>query len=380
VALVIHTSDVHLGAPLGWLGDRASQQREQLRRTLSAIVDLSLSEGADCLLVAGDLFDSTSPPSSVVRFALREFGRLTAAGDAAVVLLPGSHDFLDPSSVYSCYRKEFEGVGGVTVLGLDGRASVDLPRRGISIRGALPARGSESASDLRSLSPHPELPYSIAIAHGSVDVVPSAPGDHLIESSAFRSPGWSYFALGHWHSWREIGGGSAPVVYPGAPEVIAMDQRGSGYVARVELEPGRVSVDRVRVGLRSVADATVDITGVPDTAQAASRVRRAARPDPDAILAIVLDGILAVDSGLDAEGLLETLKPDYFFVTLSARHYRVELADRELDGLPERLVVGRFARLMREKAGRAASDQERREIEDALQLGVALLQGKDVLS
>jgi hypothetical protein len=121
------------------------------------------------------------------------------------------------------------------------------------------------------------------------------------------------------------------------------------------------------------------VTGVSDTAQAASRIRRAVPPAPDAILSLVLEGILAVDSGLDPDELTEALKPDYFFVALVGRHYRVELADRELDGLPERLVVGRFARLMREKAGQAASEEERREIEDALQIGVALLQGKDVL-
>ena len=377
--LLIHTSDVHLGAPLGWLGDKASEQREQLKRTLAAIVDLTISERADCLLVAGDLFDSVSPPSSAVRFALKEFGRLAAAGNAEVVVLPGSHDFLDPSSVYSCYRTEFEGVGNVSILGLDGRATVDLARIGVSVRGAFGARAGASGVGRSVLSPHPELPYSIATMHGSVDIVPVAPGDRPIERSALDAPGWSYFALGHWHSWREITGTSAPAVYPGAPEVIAMDQTGCGYVARVELGSGGVSVDRVRIGTRTLAEAVIDVTGVSDTVQAAARIRRAVPPAPDAILSLVLEGILAVDSGLDPDELTEALKPDYFFVALVARHYRVELADRELDGLPERLVVGRFARLMREKAGQAASEEERREIEDALQIGVALLQGKDVL-
>jgi len=74
---LIHTADIHLGAPLGWLGDRAADQRGELRRAMSSIVDVALDRKADCLLVAGDLFDSNTPPASEVRFAIRELTRLT---------------------------------------------------------------------------------------------------------------------------------------------------------------------------------------------------------------------------------------------------------------------------------------------------------------
>jgi hypothetical protein len=55
------------------------------------------------------------------------------------------------------------------------------------------------------------------------------------------------------------------------------------------------------------------------------------------------------------------------------------VSDQDLVQLPERLVVGRFARHMRSRLEEAGSEGERQEIEDALQLGVALLQGKDVI-
>ena len=147
---LVHTADIHLGAPLGWLGEKASEQREQLRRALTAIVDLTLKERADCLIIAGDLFDSQSPPASDVRLAFQEFERLAAGSGTQIVILPGSHDFLDPASVYSSYQKEFARAGQLVVLGLGGGQSVELERVGMSIRGLPPGRPGRPLISLRT--------------------------------------------------------------------------------------------------------------------------------------------------------------------------------------------------------------------------------------
>jgi exonuclease SbcD len=378
--VLIHTADVHLGAPLGWLGPRATEQRMHLKRALSAVVDLALSERADCLLIAGDLFDSNSPPTSEVRFALSEFKRLTAACDADVVVLPGSHDFLGPSSVYASYRRDFEQVRGVSVLGLDGLGSVEIERLGLSVRGNPPRSNRSSGHQMASLSPDPRFAYNVAALHGSVDILPIAVDDHPIDQGELAAPGWSYFALGHWHSWREIDGASAPAIYPGAPEVIAVDQAGAGHVARVELGPSGTQVERVRVGTRSIVAVRIDVTDAPDADVVAEQIRTKEPPDRDVILRLSLTGLLEVDSAFDAESVVEALAPDYFHVAIGERAYHIRLEDDELADLPERLVIGRFARLMRGKMVDAGTDAERGEIEDALQLGAALLQGKDVLA
>ena len=375
---LIHTADIHLGAPLGWLGEKASEQREQLRRTLGAIVDLTLSERADCLIVAGDLFDSQSPPASDVRLAFQEFERLAAGAGTPVVILPGSHDFLDPASVYSSYRKEFDRTGEMTVLGLDGRQSVELERVGISIRG-VPLRSNRSSShQFAELVPDPRYPINIAVAHGSVNVVPIAADDHPIDTLELSAAGWSYIALGHWHSWRDVSQGPTPAIYPGAPEVIAVDQVGSGHVARVEIGSEGTRVEKTRVGERLVAEVEVDLTGATGVPDVAERVRSRLPEDRSAIVRLALSGLVSIDAGFDQEELFEELADDYFFVAPGARSYHLRLEDSELEALPERLVIGRFARLMRERYAEAATDDEREQIEDALQLGVALLQGKAV--
>ena len=124
---IIHTSDVHLGAPLGWLGHRAADQREALKGAWSATVDRALSERADCLIVAGDLFDSNNPPASTVRFVLKELDRLASASETETVILPGSHDFLSLGSVYTSYEREFKRIPRTTVLHQALRADLGMP-------------------------------------------------------------------------------------------------------------------------------------------------------------------------------------------------------------------------------------------------------------
>lgn len=377
---IIHTADVHLGAPLGWLGERATDQRDQLRQTFRSVIDMTRDEDADCLIIAGDLFDSNRPPASTVRFVMRELARLTDGSEAHVILLPGSHDHAGDGSVYECYSSELAQIDRVSVLGVSGVTEARVPRAGLVVHGRPAAASRSSERQMAALTPDPEANHNIAVLHGSVDVVPGASDDHPISREELRAPGWSYVALGHWHSWKEIEGGDTPAVYPGAPEIVAPDQTGSGYVARVSIGHGGTTVAQVRVAKRLLADAVIDVAGATDTVEVAHRVRSAVPPESETILRLALSGLIPLDSSFDARVLLEELKGDYFQVLPPRESFHVRLTDADLDGLPERLVVGRYVRLMRQKIDAAESDANRDELEAALQMGVALLQGKDVLS
>jgi DNA repair exonuclease SbcCD nuclease subunit len=371
---------VHLGAPLGWLGARASDQREQLRQTFRSIIDLTIQEDADCLIIAGDLFDSNRPPGSAVRFVLRELARLGDSSETYTVILPGSHDHMGDGSVFSCYSNEFAQIERVHILGAHDVRSVVIPRASLVVHGDPPRSNSSSEHRLAKLRPQADHEYNVAVAHGSVDVVPVEPEDHPISRDELLAPGWSYFALGHWHSWREIEGKGAPAVYPGAPEVIAADQAGSGHVARISLGGEGVEVTKVRVGARTVSSVQIDVGGAMDTDEVARRVATEHPKDVNAILSMTLTGLMPVGSGFEPEALLEVLKPDYFHVRLPRLNYEVRLSHDDLEALPERLVIGRFVRLMKEQIDAAEDSNDREDLEAALQMGVALLQGKDVLA
>jgi DNA repair exonuclease SbcCD nuclease subunit len=380
VTRIIHTSDVHLGAPLGWLGPRAAEQRDALKKAWTTVVDRALSERADCLIVAGDLFDSNSPPASSVRFVLKELDRLSNASETETVILPGSHDFLSLGSVYASYEREFKRLPRVTVLGLDGRSSVVLKRSGVAVHGNPPRSNRSSERQFARLRTRTDCRWNVAIAHGSVEVVPGAGDDHPIALSELSSMEWSYVALGHWHSWREIEGTTALAVYPGSPETVALDQTGAGHAALVVLDEAGASATRIPVGRRSIVEARVDVSGASTAEDVAERVRRAAQPDADTIVRLELTGLLDLHSGFEGAELLEILSSEYFHVALRQRAFRIASGDTDISDLPERFVIGRFARILREQLAATQGEEQRQELEDALKLGVAMLQGKDVIA
>ena len=102
VPRLLHLADVHLGARHHDLGEAAAQQRERQFAAFRRAIDLGLAENVDVVIVAGDLFDSNDQPRRSVERAAAEFQRLLEAG-RKVVLLPGTHDCYDRSSIYRNY-------------------------------------------------------------------------------------------------------------------------------------------------------------------------------------------------------------------------------------------------------------------------------------
>ena len=46
---------------------------------------------------------------------------------------------------------------------------------------------------------------------------------------------------------------------------------------------------------------------------------------------------------------------------------------------PEELILGQFVRVMQDKISKASSDEEKSILKDALQIGIAELEGKNII-
>ena len=84
---VIHTADWHLGKAFGDL-DRT----EEHRRFLDFLLTTILATQTDALVIAGDVFDSATPPQSAVRLYFDFLAALHRQSDCAVVVTAGNHD------------------------------------------------------------------------------------------------------------------------------------------------------------------------------------------------------------------------------------------------------------------------------------------------
>ncbi|HET9476978.1 MAG TPA: exonuclease SbcCD subunit D C-terminal domain-containing protein [Dehalococcoidia bacterium] len=82
----LHTSDWHVGKPL-----RNQKRDDEYVAALAEVLDIAGREAVDCVLVAGDIFDSVAPPPEAERIVFEFFRDLIGARIPAVIIA-GNHD------------------------------------------------------------------------------------------------------------------------------------------------------------------------------------------------------------------------------------------------------------------------------------------------
>ncbi|HUV36430.1 MAG TPA: DNA repair exonuclease [Patescibacteria group bacterium] len=374
---ILHTGDVHIGAPFEFLGERGAEQRRTVRETFERVTRIAGENGYGVLLVAGDLFDDAyAVPERDVAFAIR---CLAAAGPACrVVILPGSHDYWAPGSVYERERDRFEGAGNVSILTPERRV-VTFPDLSLAVHGNPLTSPHEAANLVAGLVPEREMRWNVAMAHGSVA---GASADHDPRENPIRldelPPGFDYAALGHWHSYNVVRAAGPPVVYSGSPELIARDQTGAGSVVSVTFSGEAASIERIAVGRRHIEAVTIDCTGIGSTEQLVARILERAAADSDLVLDVAPSGVLEGGAVIDPELALEMLVERYFSVRFTGEVHAREISRDVILAVPEGTVAGSFVRLLLERIDRAEGD-ERRCLEEALQIGYQLFQGRNLL-
>jgi exonuclease SbcD len=374
---LLHTADVHIGAPFEFLGPRGADQRETIRETFSRVVRKARDGEYDVLVIAGDLFDSAYGVSEGdLTFVIRALGGIGPG--CRTVILPGSHDFWSAGTVFERERERFEKIDGVGILTPD-VATIEFPDISLAVHGRALTSLSAGRGVMSGIVPNRAFRWNVAVAHGSVEGA-SAAGEYT-DYPIYRDDldeEFDYIALGHWHSYNEVRTGARPVVYSGSPELIARDQRGAGSVVSVVLSPAGTEIERVQVGRRKVVRARIDCTGLTTTEELMQRIVKDVPADGDLVLEVSLCGVIGADAWVDPELAADCLNDSYFSVRLAGGRPSRALSREELLEVPEETVAGRYVRdLLARIAG--ASEEEREKLEEALQLGYHLFRGRNPL-
>jgi DNA repair exonuclease SbcCD nuclease subunit len=246
----LHTADWQLGMTRHFLAGDAQPRYSAARRdAVAGLGALAAEVGAEFVVVAGDVFEHNQLAPQVIGQSLEA---MRAIG-IPVYLLPGNHDPLDASSVYTSALFTAECPDNVTVLK---EAGVHQVRPGLEIVAA-PWRSKAPTTDLvgdvlQELEAGPVT--RVLVAHGGVDVLdPNRDKPSLIRlaklEDALARGVVHYVALGDKHSRTQVGD-TGRVWYSGSPEVTNYDD--------VESDPGHVLVvdideaDKVSVTARHV--------------------------------------------------------------------------------------------------------------------------------
>jgi DNA repair exonuclease SbcCD nuclease subunit len=389
---LLHTADVHLGARHADLGEAATAQRERQFAAFKASVDLAIEQKVDLFIIAGDLFDSNTQPRRSVERVAAELQRLAGAKIRSV-LVPGTHDCYEHSSIYRAY--DLKAMAGstpdddlVTVMTPD-RPSIDLPALDATVHAVVFPSKRAPYSPLRDVhvdraaEPRPAT-WQIGVVHGALAIPDRTDRDEVVVTKEeIAATGLDYLALGHWHSAQKGKAGTTTYAYSGAPEPVAVDQDGAGKALLVTLDEAAgkrtVMVEEEPVGRTTFERVDLDaarLKGQPDLL-----ARLQAKANPDLVLEVRLTGVRPDDLDVDTSEVEDQLKASFL---------RVRVRDQSMPALSEgaipsadtitgafiRNVEGRIAELEADPSD--ASTLEAAELRDVLRLGRLLLNGHEV--
>jgi len=368
---ILHTADVHLGAKFSGLGNKGASQREQLRTTFKNIIATAIDKRVNIVLIAGDLFDANQQPQRNIDLVIEQFNLLNQ-NSIPVCLIPGTHDSLDSSSIYR--KVDFEGKCSNLKIFTDENISCkEYTGLNLTVYGKPNLSNRSYISPLEGLKRLTSSKFHIAMAHGSFYYIPNMrEDDHVFRIEEIENSGMDYIALGHWHGMKSCSE-KPPAWYSGPPEWIP-DQKERGAVLLVSLsDAGEVEVKTKMLGLRDYDELEIDMSEIQDLAKLKMKIFEGA--NQNLVRRVTLKGLRDAELIVESEELETELGEEFFHLSVIDKSHP---KSREVTEDEERLIRNRFIKLMKMQI--ESSEGEEKDIaENALQYGIALLDGREVL-
>jgi exonuclease SbcD len=368
---ILHTADIHLGAKFSGLGNNGTSQREQLRTTFRKIITTAINEGVNVVLIAGDLFDTNQQAQRNIDLIIEQFN-LLGSNNIPVCLIPGTHDSLDSSSIYR--KVDFEGKCSNLQIFTDENISCkEYPSLDLTVYGKPNLTNRSYTSPLKGLKRSTSSKFHVAMAHGSFYIPEKiAEDDHIFKPEEIKASGMDYLALGHWHRVYNCSE-KPPAWYPGPPEWIP-DQRERGAVLLVSLsDSGEVKVEPKKLGLRAYDEIEIDMNEIQDAEMLKAKISDGG--NQNLIRRVTLKGLRDAELIVSTEELETELGEKFFHLTVTDKSHP---QSREITEDEEQLIKNKFIKIMKEQI-ESAEGEEINIAESALQYGIALLDGKEVL-
>lgn len=297
----IHCADIHLDSPLRGLeryeGAPVDEMRDATRRAFANVVDLAIERAADCVLIAGDIFDGDWPDFNTGLYFAAQLRRLAAA-DIRVFLSYGNHDAV------SKLTRSVPLPQNVFCFPANRPVTQELEDLGVAIHGQ--SFASEAVTiDLAAAYPAPRGGLlNIGVLHtalsGREGHQPYAP----TTAQRLADKGYDYWALGHVHT-REIVRESPWIVFPGNTQGRHARETGARGCMLVEAEAalGIRSVEFVATDVVRWQQLVIDIAGLVS----ADELHAAVQNEVRSLQAAAEERLLAIRLTLTGRGPLHRL-------------------------------------------------------------------------
>ena len=219
---LLHSADWHLDSPLP---GRDPGLKAALLAIPGKVAQMARQEGAQLLLLSGDLFDG--PPS---RESVRALQEALDSVEIPVCIAPGNHDPFTPDSVWN--REIWPE--NLRIFTRQNPESFVFPDLNCRVWGAA-FSGPEAPSLLENFRAQGPEAWQIGLFHG--DPTQIASPYNPVTTDQIRRSGLHYLALGHIHKGGKLALGDTLCAWPGCPMGRGFDETGIKGVLSVTLEP-----------------------------------------------------------------------------------------------------------------------------------------------
>ena len=358
---LIHAADLHLDSPFEALeGEKAALRRAEQRSLLQRLGELCLAQKADVLLLCGDIFDG----DYVYAETGETFLDVLSGLGIPVFIAPGNHDPFSRRSPWA--RLAFPGnVHIFTDESIRPAVPEDL---GLRVWGA-GYTDSVCPPLLRGFRvPKRSGVKDLLVLHAEVGRRDS-PYCPVTEAELSES-GFDWAALGHVHSFsgqRRAGG--CVYAWPGCPEGRGFDECGEKGVIRWDISGDESRITFLPLGQRQYRKLRVEAGEDPLAAAELSLPADSKRH----ICKIIFAG--ECTEAPDLRYLHQCLAPRFFHLVLEDE---TEPARDLWERAREDTLAGAFLRRMRLRLETARTGEERSLVLEAVRLGMAALEGREL--
>ena len=237
----LHTGDLHLDSPLEGLSAEAPPEVLAVLRsaTIDAwrnVVRLAIEEAVDFVVIAGDVFEVSSP-TLIGQTRFRDgLARLAGAGIHSYVV-HGNHDPLDGRS----WAPSLSFPEAVHRFGTDEVTAIPVLRGGTEIarvHGRSYPRAAVTENYAAGFRAEPDAPFSIGLLHTNVGDRPGHANYAPCSVDDLRASGMEYWALGHIHQPGQVLA-DPPAFYCGIPQGRDPGELGARGCYVVEVDAAR---------------------------------------------------------------------------------------------------------------------------------------------
>ena len=365
---ILQAGDLHFDTPFKDLDKNISIiSKEELLEVFSKIIDISMENSVDILLLTGDIFDNLTINKKTLIFIKNQIERIS---NIRVFISPGNHDPYNEKSFY----KMINWPDNVHIF----KGSIEkvvLEDLNTVVWGAAFNEYHVRKSLLKNINVDNNY-INIMTIHGDISNTDDGNEYNPITRRDIENSKLDYIAIGHRHNFSGIlRENNTFYAYAGCPQGRGFDVVGDKGIILGEVTKGAVDLNFIRTSKRNYYVEEIDISDSVSYDEVRLRILSSINEEErkNNLYKLILKGQIESYINLNEAVILEKIKKDFYFVKVIDKT-EVKL---DFDKISEDYSIkGVYAKKLLEKMKEEDCDKEI--LQMALKLGIQSLSHEEV--